>query len=63
MKTLRTAAFVTASLALAGPTSFGGSPTPLTGQESAPLSNSQIVEAFAKQGIRLNLAEATKVLT
>jgi hypothetical protein len=61
MKTFLAASLTAATVALVGASPTCGMPSLLQVQESAPLSNSQIVQAFAKQGIRINLAEAAGI--
>jgi hypothetical protein len=59
MKSILAASLIAAGIGAA--VSPCGLPAPAPVQDPAPLSNSQIVQAFAKQGIRLNLAEAAGI--
>jgi hypothetical protein len=61
MKSILAATLSAASLALAGATSFAGASQAPIRQEHSPIGNAQIMAAFAKQGIRINLAEAAGI--
>ena len=61
MRTAFAASLTFAALALVGTTPFSGMPIAAQAQDRGPLSNHQVIQAFAKQGIRINLAEAAGI--